>query len=452
MPRIGFGAVALAYLTLVLLLGGASAAGFIGNFLIQVLGAGLIGFCLSRPSWSPEAADFPWRRLLAAWLALIVVQLVPLPPAIWSSLPGRQAVAQGFALLDQPLPWLPLSLDPWGTIASLAWWLPAFALLLAMARSDAPRGQHVAQLLAVVAALSIAISAMQRASGAFYFYRITNYGMGTGFFANSNHQASFLLITLALWGASQASAPPPGVRADRRQAGQALYWGVVLLLVIGVLLSNSLAGVGLLLPVLGGLALIAVKQRAFDRRLVIGVIAATVVLAIAYGVFFWRDVSLAPAGGGHNRSRLDYLVTSWPAIRDSLPFGWGLGSFSEIYQWYEPAASLNSSYANHAHDDLWELILETGVFGLIPLALFLAWWAPWSVRLWKNRTINPFACGASLATAAVLAHSLVDYPLRTAAVSSLFAVCCMFMLRRSSDRESSSSSREQRPVSPRVQI
>ena len=37
---------------------------------------------------------------------------------------------------------------------------------------------------------------------------------------------------------------------------------------------------------------------------------------------------------------------------------------------------------------------------------------------------------AVIASAAILAHSLVDYPLRTAAISALFAMCLAFLADR----------------------
>ena len=68
--------------------------------------------------------------LTALMLLVPLIQLVPLPPSIWTALPGRAPVADGFRLLGQPLPWLPMSLAPARTVASLLWLLPALAVLL----------------------------------------------------------------------------------------------------------------------------------------------------------------------------------------------------------------------------------------------------------------------------------------------------------------------------------
>jgi len=76
-----------------------------------------------------------------------------------------------------------------------------------------------------------------------------------------------------------------------------------------------------------------------------------------------------------------------------------------------------------------ELALETGVPGLIVLALFLAWWARAAWRAWRPADPDPYARAASVASAAILVHSLVDFPLRTAAIGACFAMCLSLLMR-----------------------
>jgi O-antigen ligase len=68
-------------------------------------------------------------------------------------------------------------------------------------------------------------------------------------------------------------------------------------------------------------------------------------------------------------------------------------------------------------------MLETGIPGLVVLLLVLAGWAAASWRAWASPERDPFAQAAVVASAAILAHSLVDFPLRTAAISACFAMC-----------------------------
>jgi hypothetical protein len=58
---------------------------------------------------------------------------------------------------------------------------------------------------------------------------------------------------------------------------------------------------------------------------------------------------------------------------------------------------------------------------------FLLWWARRTVTIWRTEDADYFARAATVASAAILAHSLVDYPLRTAAIGAVFAMCCALM-------------------------
>lgn len=428
MKRVTFAAVLLGYLVLVLLLGGASAAGFPGNLLLQLGGAVLIGWCLAVPDPVGTLPPIGLRAVLAGILGLAAIQLLPLPPAVWTLLPGREVVAHGYALLGQPLPWMPISLKPWATIASLAWWIPALAVLVGMVRSTGPSAVDFARTVLTVAVVSVALGAMQSAGGQPYFYKFTNYGLGTGFFANSNHQANFLLSALALWGAVHVVIRKGRTRAATSPVTRATSYAVAALLVIGVLLSNSVAGIGLLVALLAGVALLLRDDWRPSRAVALGGIAAVLlvmVLFVLYGALGY-DATGAPTG---SPTRLDYLAVGSKIVGEMFPFGSGLGSFRDIYHWYEPRATIGNSYVNHAHNDLLELMIETGAFGLIVLALFVRWWGLQALALWRARRSDPFPLAATLMTGAMMAHSLVDYPLRTAAMSSLFAAGCALMVR-----------------------
>ena len=64
------------------------------------------------------------------------------------------------------------------------------------------------------------------------------------------------------------------------------------------------------------------------------------------------------------------------------------------------------------------------------IVAFLAWWAVAAWRAWRYPDAGPFARAASIATAALLAHSLVEFPLRTAALSACFAMGLAILVER----------------------
>ena len=122
-------------------------------------------------------------------------------------------------------------------------------------------------------------------------------------------------------------------------------------------------------------------------------------------------------------SRGEIFATTSQAVRDFMPLGSGLGSFQSVYQLYEQPGQVTPTFVIHAHDDYLEIALELGLAGILLVVLFLAWWAVVARRAWISAERGPFARAAAIASAAVLVHSLVDFPLRTAAISACFAMC-----------------------------
>ena len=128
-------------------------------------------------------------------------------------------------------------------------------------------------------------------------------------------------------------------------------------------------------------------------------------------------------------SRKERFSTTAQIAGDFAPVGSGLGSFSDAYKLYENPGEVTRTYVTHAHNDYLEIAAELGVPGVLLLLLFLAWWARAAVSPWRTASTDAYARAATIASAAILAHSFVDFPLRTAAISSLFAACIVLMVR-----------------------
>jgi O-antigen ligase len=422
-----------AYLLLCLTLGGASAAGIWGNALLQILALPIIAAsALATPS-TPMPA--PGRQLVALLLmavAVVAMQLVPLPPSIWTSIPGRPAIAEGFAAVGAELPWLTVSLAPYKTISSALWLLPAVAILLAILRLRAFKPGPIAWTIVGVTAVSVAIGAMQVAGGEmsrWYLYEITNRGASTGFFSNANHLATLLVCTFPFLTALYLHARAKGQSMQRNSGLLVILAGAVGVVLVGVAVNRSLAGVGLSVPVLAASALMFLSRR--GRAMPKWLLALVPLLAVASVA-----VTLtAPLGnnliGEEARSSGDSRATSFArsldAAGDYVPAGSGIGTFQEIYRSHEDPRTMQRAFMNHVHSDYIELWLEAGVPGAIVLLLFLFWWAQRTWAIWRADERDHFALAGSIASAAILAHSAVDYPLRTAAIAAVFALSVALM-------------------------
>ena len=415
------------YLAACLLLGGASAAGFAANLVLQLIAlpiicAALMVLALDRPR---NVSRVP-LVLGAAIVAVMLLQLVPLPPTLWSALPGRAPVAEGFRLLGVPLPWLPLSLNPNGTVASLLWLLPAFASLLAIMTLGAFRGSLISWALIIVTTLAVALGALQlvggRSSGA-YIYQITNYGQAVGFFANSNHMATLLLVSIPFLGALQLSLLRRARSARNVSAVRLLMAAMFVVFVVGLLTNFSLAGLGLSVPVVLVSFLSFRRKQGKPRWWMLGVALAVSAAAIA-------TIVIGPFGNNLIGEQRDYQQLSrqtsfrltLKAAGEYLPFGSGVGSLQQVYRTQEPLDDVISVFMNHAHSDWLELLLETGLVGIVLAALFLLWWVVRVRQIWGAANPDYYARAGAIATGTIMLHSVVDYPLRTAAISAIFAV------------------------------
>ncbi len=127
-------------------------------------------------------------------------------------------------------------------------------------------------------------------------------------------------------------------------------------------------------------------------------------------------------------SRYTSFANSLRATADHFPIGSGVGSFADVYPAYENPARVDRWYVNHVHNDYIELAVETGLTGILLIVAFILWWMLRVAAIWRASAIDRFARAATIASGAILLHSLVDFPLRSTAISALFAFCVALMV------------------------
>lgn len=443
--------VAPTYLLACLLLGG-SGQGIWANMVLQLLGLALIGWAALATAQAPvprEERQLFWLVLLA--LTIVLVQLIPLPPDVWAHLGPRSVIAEGYRILGMPAPSLPVSVAPYDSISSLLSLIPPLAMLAALLRIGCRPLMLVLALVAGTFA-GILLGALQVSSpdplaSPWYLYEETNFGVATGFFANANHMADLLVINLPFLAAILARAARGGRNVQRYSAAVALVTGAVLVIAVGIALNGSLAAYGLAVPVLLASTMIMLPGRSGALRWMPALSAILLIATVGWLATtpLSSESALRSNAQISVQSREEILRTSVKAAADFMPLGSGIGSFQRVYSLYEDHDRLDpTTYVNHAHNDYVELALETGVPGLIVLALFMAWWSRAAWRAWRSADPDPYARAASVASAAILIHSLVDFPLRTAAIGACFAMCLALLMRPRSEAAADSS--ELRPT------
>jgi O-antigen ligase len=441
--------VAPAYLLLCLVFGGSAQAVY-GNPALQLTGLAILAWTAATTVSRriPQPA-LQFLLLATVSLATVLLELLPLPPSLWTLMRSRRGFASGYPLLGLSEPWIPLSLVPYHSLECLFAVIPFAAIFSSITVVDAYERKKLVAALLSGTVLGILLGTLQVGSGdpqssPWYLYAETNFGSATGFFANANHMATLLVMSVPFLAA---------LVADARRSNPTVYssivplaLGALVLVGVGIALNGSLAGYALGVPVAVASALLLVARKSRWRYLLTGGVALLLIGSIlALATSSIGDESQGVAGSVQSREEI--LATTLKAIEDFLPWGSGLGSFRQVYQLYEDPRTVTDTYVVHAHNEYVELTLETGLPGIVCMIAFLFWWAWIAIEIWRTPGSDPFARAATIASAAVLVHSGVDFPVRTAAISACFGMCLALMcVGRFSRHSKSQGSRPSRHV------
>lgn len=413
------------FLGLCLVLGGASVRGLPQNSLLQLIALAILlaAVFLGRP-----LAIEPRYQRGAIWLggvlaALLVLQFVPLPPFLWTMLPGRGAIADTQRLAGVVPGWMPLSVSPSASLAGALKFLPPAAILVSLlTQADARAMLGSVRVVLIVALASMLLGVLQigQAYPQLYFYAITNSHAAVGFFSNTNHLATLMLVSLALVGGAWAVSKPLEGRRGSDLVRHLPYALSAAFFVLSVVIVHSIAGIGLLAFVLPGIALLVGGIRLPLRASWLTALGALLLTLTAAGLAYWAFIGVAgDIPGPYDRATL--FRGTMAMAKTYFPVGSGLGTFSETYLLIELPDQVSRVFANHAHNDLAELLSTMGLPGAVLILSFLFGWMWRVVEIWSRESeADGYARAASIATGVTMLHSLVDYPLRTGAGAGVF--------------------------------
>lgn len=446
--------VLLTFVVLAFLTGGSARGDVLSLVALRPLAVIAVAYGLALYGHSMWRDHRATALFCLACIALVVVQLVPLPPAIWPHLPGREVVQSIDRTMGFGAAWRPLTLAPartWNSLFALA--VPLATLILTLAVGSRYRWILLYALL--IAGIASSLVGLSQAIGAgIYLYRVSTIGEAAGLFANRNHQATFLACMFPLL-AVMAGGRGIHEREDRLlrigAAALALFF-VPLLLVTGSRAGLIVGVVGLAaVPLIFSPRPIqtAVRRHRQDRRRFRLTPRQSVALAMA-GVALLTGVTIAASRaesvkrlvqGDAFQSRRASVIA--PVVRltgQQALAGAGFGTFADVYRIDEPDAVLAPTYLNQAHDDWLQVVLEGGLPGLALLVwTVLAWgrltWASLRRPLAASSRIAFARAGAAMMLILGIA-SVFDYPLRTPALAAMVTMAFVFMLPdRSSEAE-----------------
>ena len=441
-PSFGTGLAASApilFLIFTFLVGGGSRSDIASLPLLRaaaVLAAFWAATRLTAEDWKRIRTPFILLVLLTAWIAL---QLVPLPPALWHALPGRETIIAIDGLLGQADLWRPISLTPsqtWNSLLAMP--VPLAALLLA-AKLDPEDYSKLMLAIVGVAGASAVLGFFQLLSGAggvAYLYRITNSDAMVGLFANRNHNAVFLACATVV---AAALLRDERMRSRQSRPMQITLTFAVLTFTALTALIGSRAGfvAGVIAFAISYAMLVSAwHAKPAGRRGSAAPVGAVgiwryliysppVLLALLLGTAISLSdrttafSRLADQGAGD-----DMRVQAWPTILSIIEKYWvagsGMGSFPDVYQIFESDALLSSFYFNHAHNDWAEVLLTGGVPAVLILISAIGWFVRRFLSQGSHNLIKGFRGDLRLTVLTVIiilaGASIVDYPLRVPSI------------------------------------
>ena len=396
----------------------------------------------------PLVLSANWQRGLgsiprAAWLIglmvvlLPVLQLVPLPPSIWQGLPGRAVEVQSLAAIKAEQAWMPLSMAPARTFASLLAMIFAVLLMLQVSRLSLRGRNWLCGTIVACGLLSLILGVLQLSHTAGWdwsLYSQFSRGYLVGFQANRNAEVDFLLIALLALGVLAT------VRlADGRN--HALTWfGFIigfLAFTVGIFMTGSRTGIAILMPTLV-LLLIMIWPALRNRRKALQWIGGSVAAGGLTTILLLQLPAVQKVIARFyvtKEARWDLWADTGYVISQVWPMGSGIGTIAPMLEAAERLDVVDQSRPVRAHNDWLEWTMEGGAPGLVLLGLVIALLGLLVVKAIIEITRSGaapgrraqviFACGLMLIVAL---HSIVDYPLRSMSLAALFAVAAAFLL------------------------
>ncbi|RKF18932.1 O-antigen ligase domain-containing protein [Altericroceibacterium spongiae] len=407
-------------LCLAVLLGGGGRGYALYNLAVQLGALLILAFSFPQVRAFFSVASWPLKSLVCLTIALPVIQLIPLPPALWSALPGRDLVMESFTLIGEEDRWFPISVAPSLTRLAAIGLIAPFTVLILSTRLDFGRRVLALQLFVGLGLVNVLIGATQLiTNGATKFYSGGQSDDLFGSFANHNSSGFFLVVALCAVIELMHALRPKGV-------AKGWYIAISATLALSVTLSQSRSSMGLLIvPMILAITRLTpyLKIRSWNRQRVwIGAAAILLCLAGAAAMIlqsgrveqsFSRFDSLEDARPG-------IWEDSWASRKRFWPVGAGMGTFDEVFQLDESLENLRPQRAGRAHNDYLEIMVESGIIGPLMIVLW-ATYLIWVLRGSRNsRTDIRFGLLAIITCFAL--QSGVDYPMRSQALLCIAAL------------------------------
>lgn len=421
---------------------------------VMTLGASVLlfawlGLCLFGKATITVRARYLLPLLIwLVWLGYIIFQLLPLPPQwlAWLSAPSL-ALHQAVAGLETDPGALSVSINSSATVRGLLTSLGYFSifwLTILCVGQGRSRMRLVLQVIALAAMLQALYGSIMVLSGiewGFFQEKVYYRDVATGTFINRNNLAGYLEL-----GAAAAMGLILTDMQRRRWLGWRVWFGNVLdlfysrkmrmrvylgLMVIGLVLTRSRMGntaffVGLF--ACGAIYILLRERRLFFKAVLL---LASFLLVDMLIVNHWYGLEKVIQRVEQTRISTQIRTDAYMDYPELIAHYWragaGLGNFDDAYPPFQ--SETTPGYWDHAHNDYVEILVDTGVVGLLlllGLALYCVRHALRVIALRKDRLMNGVCFASFMGAVAIGLHSLVSFNLQIPATAA--TLLCLLAL------------------------
>ncbi|MCV3210537.1 O-antigen ligase family protein [Mesorhizobium sp. YC-39] len=380
-----------------LLIGGGTASGLYTDTLIEVLAIISAAAVLSQPSGQRAPKSVVWLLVFA--VALVILQIVPLPASMFNGLRPELLLADSSLVGESRFRFVSLGVGR--TIECLLYLVAVAAFFLSVLRLRTEQVQALLPFFFMGVICNGLAGAIQYSlSDDIAIKGLLPFTINAGLFANRNHFAALLFVSI------------PFVVYHGLFRGNLLsgLLGLVTILLL-LLAAGSRAGVAIGLAITAlSVVFLSARSRVSGWSILLIFIGLSV-----YTIGAWTKIdvdAIDPAFG-----RGEFARTTIDGIKENWATGVGFGNFQKAYQIYEKEGMIFKQFVNHAHNEYLEIAFEGGILAVLLMAFYFVLLLVSFARIRRD----PLQKAAFLSVSFLLIHSLVDYPLRTAALAMTFA-------------------------------
>lgn len=389
---------------------------------------------LSMPATLATAKPVLW--LLAAFLTWTGIQLIPLPCSVLQIIAPH--AAQLLATSD-PADFTSIALDPDLTAKALLKGIAYISIMLLMLTlMDSHRKiRWFAYTVLAAGLFQAAYGSYMALSGieySFFIEKERHLNSATGTFMNRNHLAGFLEMSLAvgigLMISTLSNARALGWRNQLHKlletliSPKALIRLTLIIICIGLILSKSRMGNSAFFSSLfisGMLFLLISRHAARSTSIFLVSLIVLDILLVGSWIGIGKVVQRLEDTNMLTEHRDEVARDTLTMIAEQPFTGIGAGNFSSVFPNYQQADIGEHYY--HVHNDYLEFISESGLIGLLPLALAVLYCLFLTVKTMRQRH-SPLMLGMAFAAfmgiLSILIHSTVDFNLQIPANAVMF--------------------------------